>query len=118
MSKFMEKSWLSPFLLITYIATSVTGILMLFHIKFPGLYPVHEWGGLIFILAGILHTVINWKMLTSYFNKNKQKRNAVMATFIAIFSIILIAVSVPSNKHSHSGNFHANTSSTLPIDQG
>ena len=45
MIKPMQKSWLSPFLFITYLATSITGIFMLFHIKFPGLYPVHKWGG-------------------------------------------------------------------------
>ncbi|PJC86687.1 hypothetical protein CSW98_06750 [Vibrio sp. HA2012] len=115
MFKPMEKSWLSPFLLITYISTSVTGIFMLFHIKFPGLYPVHEWGGLLFVAAGIFHVIINWKMLVSYFNKDKLKRNAIVGTVIGLCLIAIIAVAIPSNKHSGRG-VHASAESALQIN--
>ncbi len=110
MFKPTQKSWISPFLFVTYIATSITGILMLFHIKFPGLYPIHEWGGLAFLVAGILHVIVNWKLFVSYFNKRSLQRNAVLGTVIAIILITLIAFTVPTkNGHGEHGHFHASS---------
>ncbi len=111
MFKPMQKSWLSPFLLITYLATSITGILMLFHIKFTGLYPVHEWVGLAFVIAGILHVVLNWKLLTSYFCKSNLKLNATYGTIIGLILIIIVAFTIPSKGHGDHSRYHANTDS-------
>lgn len=103
----MTKSWVSPFLLITYISTSVTGIFMLFHIKFWGLYPIHEWGGVAFIIAGVLHVILNWKLLTSYFNKNSHKTNAILGTAFGVILLIVIALIVPSKSGRDYKHYHA-----------
>lgn len=112
MFKPTQKSWLSPFLMITYIATSATGILMLFHIKFPGLYPVHEWVGLAFVIAGIIHVVLNWKMFASYFSKLNLRANATYGTVIALVLVVVIAFAIPSNGHGDHSKYHANADST------
>ncbi len=119
MLKPMEKSWLSPFLLVTYIATSVTGIIMLFHVRFPGLYAVHEWGGVLFIIAGILHLVINWRMFTSYFKRHKMKRNALYGTIIGLCFITVIAAFIPSTKHSrHHHHQNSAVQNDFRVQQG
>ncbi|WP_165313955.1 DUF4405 domain-containing protein [Vibrio ziniensis] len=112
MFKPTQKSWLSPFLMITYIATSITGVLMLFHIKFPGLYPVHEWVGLAFVIAGIIHIVLNWKMFASYFSKLNLRANATYGTVIALVLVVVIAFAIPSNGHGDHSKYHANAGST------
>jgi len=109
MLKIMEKSWLSPFLLITYLSTSITGLLMLFHIKAPGLYPIHNWGGIIFIVAGILHLIINWKMFLSYFNKKHLKYKAMIGMMVGLFLIAIIAINAPSNGHKGRNKYRENT---------
>jgi uncharacterized membrane protein YraQ (UPF0718 family) len=103
----MKKSWLSSLLFITYIATSVTGLFMLFHIKFPGLYPVHEWVGLAFVIAGVFHVIINWRIFVSYFSKGNLKRNATLGTVIGLILIIAIAFTIPSNGGHGSHKYHA-----------
>lgn len=112
MFKPTQKSWLSPFLMITYIATSLTGILMLFHIKFPGLYPVHEWVGLAFVIAGIIHVILNWKMFASYFTKLNLRNNAAYGTIIAVLLVVIVAFAIPSNGHGDHSRYHASSEST------
>ena len=117
MIKPMQKSWLSPFLFITYLATSITGIFMLFHIKFPGLYPVHKWGGLAFVIAGVFHVIINWRMFASYFNKGNFKRNATLGTVIGLLLIIAIAIAIPSKGgYGGHGHYHAGIESAPQVN--
>ena len=95
-----QKPWLSPFLAVTWFAVSVTGILMLFHLKFSGMYPIHKWGGLAFIIAGAVHLVMNWRVFTSYF----QKSTAVWGTLAGVLAMIVIFLAVPSRDNT--GRYH------------
>ncbi|WPC72845.1 DUF4405 domain-containing protein [Vibrio porteresiae] len=63
----MQRPYLSPFLLVCYLSTSITGILMLLHVGFPAIHPIHEWGGVAFVIGGLLHLILNWRALTTYF---------------------------------------------------
>ena len=42
--------------------------------KRPDLYPrhVHEWGGYLFIVAGLMHLGLNWRPMKSYMQMNKR----------------------------------------------
>lgn len=105
MSFHNDKSWLSPFLLVTYLAVSITGILMLFHIRFPGLNSIHEWVGLAFVIASILHVCVNWARLKSYFTMKRSTTKAVWATAIAVILVVTTAMWIPSIKgHNSNGN--------------
>lgn len=98
-----EKSCLSPFLFITYLAVSITGVLMLFHIRFPGLNAIHEWVGLAFVIAGVLHMCVNWARFKSYFTMKRNTTKAVWATAIALVLVLTTALWVPSIKGHNSG---------------
>lgn len=106
-----QKSWLSPFVAVTCFAVALTGILLLFHLKFPGVYPIHKWGGLIFIIGGLIHLLLNWRLFVSYFKKSK----AVWGAVIGALAMLLIAVAVPSK--SPKGIYHQNAAnSSLSYD--
>lgn len=97
-----QKSWASPFIAVTFVAVSITGILMMFHLKLPGVYPIHQWGGCLFILAGAFHLLLNWREFVSYFRNNL----AISSTLIGILALILIAVFLPSHEHENGHHNH------------
>jgi Na+/melibiose symporter-like transporter len=54
---------IDPILLVAFILTAVTGVLMYFHIHFSGMGELHKWAGNLFVLAGIAHLFPNYKPL-------------------------------------------------------
>lgn len=95
MVKSTHKSWISPLLAVTFIAVSLTGILMLFHIRFPGMHPIHKWGGLLFVAAGVVHLLLNWKVFASYFKSSR----GVWAASLSIAALILSVMVTPARDH-------------------
>lgn len=90
-----HKQWLSPFTAITFLAVSVSGVFLLFHFKLAGMYQIHQWGGLLFIAAGVLHVVFNWRAFASYFNGKK----AIAGAVAAVVGIGLMVAVIPHNGH-------------------
>ncbi|MFT5726627.1 MAG: hypothetical protein ACI8PB_000748 [Desulforhopalus sp.] len=80
-----QKPWNSPFVAVTYAAVAVSGILMLFHIKLPGVLHIRQWGGL-FLFGGTIHVLINWRKPLSYF----KNRKAVYGTLAGVLTIVLL----------------------------
>ena len=106
----MKRPYLSPFLLVCYVSTSVTGILMLLHMGFPAIHPIHEWGGLAFVIGGLLHLMLNWRALTTYF-KPKLRSQAIWGMVGCIVLITIIALFIPEQDHPRRqrlGNTQAN----------
>lgn len=96
-----QKPWISPFVAVTYTAVAVSGLLMLFHIKFPGVLHLHQWGGVLFLIGGTIHMLINRRILLSYFKNTK----AVYGTLVGILTIVLLVSLSPHEKgggrHGH-----------------
>ena len=101
MTTHAQRSWLSPFVAITFIAVSLTGILMLFHIRLPGMYPIHEWGGVLFVIAGGVHLLFNCRVFGNYF----KKKQAIVGLCAGMIALLFIALLVPSNQHGSGHNY-------------
>jgi len=95
MSQTTQKLWLSPFLAITFGVVGITGIFMLFHLKLPGAYAVHQWGGALLLVAGMIHLFFHWKVFLSYFRQNR----AVYGALAGLMLMVFIAVVVPTGHH-------------------
>jgi len=54
---------IDPILLVAFLLTGVTGVLMFFHIHFNGMGELHKWAGNLFVLAGVVHLFPNFKPL-------------------------------------------------------
>ncbi len=80
----VKKCYISPVIAATFVAVSVTGVLMMLHIRFPGIKSMHEWLGVGFLLAGLLHLILNWKAFLSYFHGP--------AAFVGLALVFLAAV--------------------------
>ncbi len=106
---FNQRSWVSPFVAVTYAVVSVTGILLVFHMRFPGICSIHQGAGLLFVLAGMVHLTLNWRMFVSHF----KNRNAVAAVWIGLFLIICLALALPGTgqgqrQYSHKARLNFN----------
>lgn len=95
MIKSTHKQWLSPFTAVTFIAVSVSGIFLLFNLKSDGIHQIHEWGGILFLLAGLLHMAMNWRSLLSYFSKKK----AVLGAAAGVVCIAVLIALFPLSNH-------------------
>ena len=87
----LRKSWISPLLTGCFVATAGTGVVMLFHVAelMPLVKPVHEVISILFLVAGLLHVLVNWRLLLRYF---QERREAWVALGIACVVAVVLAV--------------------------
>ena len=93
-----HKVWLSPLLGVLFMAVAVSGLLMFLHLEVPGFKAIHEWGGLIVMVLGILHLVINWKSFAGYF----PRKTAVIGAAAGILVLVLAVLIAPDHHDNHS----------------
>lgn len=65
----LHKSVITPFTVISFLIISITGIQMFLGIRNHFVSGLHEWVGLAFVLFGVLHLVVNWKVFLTYIRK-------------------------------------------------
>jgi phosphatidylserine synthase len=76
----VHKKWVSPVTALSFLLVATTGLLMLFHVRLPGVKGVHEWMGVVLCLVGLLHLAINWRAFVCYF----RHRSAIVALAAAL----------------------------------
>lgn len=83
----LRKSWLSPLTGMTFLLVGGTGVLMLFelHHSLPGMKMMHEWLGVLFVLAGLLHFCMHLRRWLGYFRDHR------FASFFAVVLVFLAA---------------------------
>lgn len=100
-----KKSWISPFLACSFLIIAVSGILMFFHVKTGALKILHEWIGLFFVMAAVLHIMLNWKVFLSYL---MDRRAAVSIIAALSISLLLMVTGILSNGGHDSNRGHQN----------
>ena len=97
----IEKSLISPFIGIAFLAVSVTGILLFFHIKNHSIIMVHEWLGWAFVVGGFIHLIIHYRPIVSYLKSMK----GILSTAIAVILLVVLSVAGLNDKggHRHEG---------------
>lgn len=89
--------WVSPLTAISFSIVAITGVLMLFHTRIPGMRGLHEWMGVVMVAAGLVHLLLNWKPLVSYF----RHRAAVTATVVCLLLGVAIVVIAAIHDSGH-----------------
>ena len=81
-----SRAWLSPLTGLAFLVIGVTGILMFFHVRLPGMTLLHELGGVLFVIVAALHLRLNWRPLLAHC---RQRRGRIAlgagATLMALF---------------------------------
>jgi hypothetical protein len=84
-----DRKYVTPFISLLFVVLAITGILMLFHL-FDGYTEVaHELIGIGFVLAAILHIILNWKGLKVHFMKQVFFPSAIAVTVLTLFFVYL-----------------------------
>lgn len=91
---FLERTWISPLAGVAFAVMAVTGALIFFNIKNGPLMVLHEWFGWVFIIAGMLHLLLNWRSFASYFTQRKAQ-----GTFLVVTGLIVCLIFIGANKH-------------------
>ncbi|WP_072680951.1 DUF4405 domain-containing protein [Arcobacter sp. LA11] len=80
----------TSFTTLTFLVIAISGVMMFFHISGMQVKALHNILGLVFVVAGIFHVIVNWKSMKNYFSK-KVFISATIA--ISIVSAALIYAS-------------------------
>jgi hypothetical protein len=95
MNKLIERSWLSPVVSIAFAVIAITGLLLFFHIKNGSIVTLHEWAGWGFVIAGLVHVLLNWNLLVSYL----KRRSALIAIGISLLMVVGLTVAGAAKRH-------------------
>ena len=93
--KLLLRSLVSSLILVGFIIVVVTSVLLAAHIRPGGVRALHKWIGYAFMALGVIHTVLNFKALTTYF---REKRIIVVAIASMAISAAIFLGGTKSDK--------------------
>ncbi len=97
-----HKIWLSPLLAVLFIGVTFSGLLMFLHLKIPGFKTIHEWGGLFFMVLGIVHLTLNWKLFARYL----PKKAAMLGAVAGVAALLLAVLIAPQDNDRHERGYN------------
>lgn len=112
----VDRSWLSPFVAVSFLVVAATGTVLLFHGQHFSVMVLHEFMSVPFCIAGLLHTWLNWKPFIRHF----RQRRAFVSLAIGVFlSSLLVSLALAhATQHEREGadaaprsDLHPHTSS-------
>jgi hypothetical protein len=83
------RTWLSPLTGVAFLAIGITGILMFFHVRLPGMTFLHEIGGLLFVVVAVIHLKLNWRPLLACCRHRRGRIALWTGTAIAAVLLVL-----------------------------
>jgi len=93
-----SRAFVSTATAFTFIPTMITSILLLFHLRFPGLMDIHKWVGLAFILLCFLHIPINWAVLRKHLS-GKAAMPALALTILLTVGMFAMGLAHGDTRH-------------------
>jgi hypothetical protein len=96
MSHSRLRVWLSPLTTVTFLAIGMTGVLMFFHVRAGAINVLHEIAGLLFVVVGLTHLVVNWKTLVGYL---RQRAAQVALAVGLLLCVALLALGAGHEEH-------------------
>ena len=80
-----QRGWITPLTIGSFALTSVTGILMFFHLDMGLNKVAHEWLSWVLVAAVALHGLLNWPAFKRYFSQRLAV--AVMGVSAAVLAL-------------------------------
>ena len=84
------RCFLNPVLTLTFLGVGGTGLMMLFHVRSRTINHLHEWTGFFFVLASLLHVVLNWRTLWCYLKTH---------TAVGVMALVLLLLGLSTLGH-------------------
>ncbi|HEY0281865.1 MAG TPA: DUF4405 domain-containing protein [Rhizomicrobium sp.] len=102
------RTYATPLSFVTFLGCTLTGLLLLFGIRSRPLGEVHEWLGIVFVVALVLHLARNWRGVTVMLTAPRAR----LATGIGA---VLVALYILSAAPFQSGHGHGRNITEMPI---
>ncbi len=106
----LNKVSLSPFVAVAFVVISVTGGLLFFHVKNGPIMALHEWFGWLFVVAGLVHALLNIRPLLAYLRQPAALLSVGVAGTLALALWGLGALH--EGEHQRRGGAHGQASSS------
>ncbi|QGY39539.1 DUF4405 domain-containing protein [Pseudodesulfovibrio cashew] len=106
-----NRAFVSTATAFTFIPMMITSLLLLFHVRFPGVMDIHKWVGLAFVLLCFLHIPINWSVLRKHL-AGKAALPALCLTALLTAGMLLVGLTGDGGKQhyaKHNGYARMNT---------
>ena len=88
--------WLTPCLLGTFVLTSLTGVLLFFHLDLGLVKPAHEWIGWIMLALGLAHLLVHQRACLQSLQRPSGK--ALVFCFLFLTLMVFIPVKTERSK--------------------
>ncbi len=82
------RAWASPLTAITFLAVAGTGIYLLADERAGPIRHLHEMAGILFVVAGVIHLIINWRAMLARFRSRVAL--AALAGAVALSLLLLL----------------------------
>ena len=83
------RTWSTPLIIGCSAVVSISGIMMFFHLQSNLVKSMHEWLGLLFVAAIVLHLLNHWLSFSRYFSNRSAL--GVISTVVALAAILIFA---------------------------
>ena len=87
----LSRKLLNPILLVSSMAAMGTGLLLLFHIKGQYIVGLHEFSSLLFVVACVVHFLVNWRPLIASLKGQQGMARVTLALVLVLGLGILYA---------------------------
>ena len=81
------RAWLSPLTAVAFAAIGLTGVLMFFHVRLPGITVFHEVIGLLFVTVGAIHVAYNARALLAYLRRTPGILAALLGVAVCVVAL-------------------------------
>jgi hypothetical protein len=96
-----SKGWICAVVAVAFITLAISGLLMLLHTNLPlDMKHLHIVMGIVFIVAGLIHLVLNRNTFTTHF-KNRSTIIAAVATVAVASALLFIAPDQDGGPHRY-----------------
>jgi hypothetical protein len=86
------RTYATPLSLISFVVVGITGIMMLFDVRGGATGDIHEWAGVAFVIALVLHLVRNGRGVKAMLSLPKSK---VVVSIGAVVAAVLLLIAAP-----------------------
>lgn len=109
-AKILTRDIVTPVTIVTFVVSTVTGVMLLVHWNAGLVRFSHEWLSMVFSAVAVWHLVKNWKPFTLYLT-----RNAALAAFLVSLaaSVVFTGMTGTASNVSPGAVFRALSGATL-----
>jgi len=104
------RTYATPLSFVTFLGCAVTGLLLFFGIRSRPLGEVHEWLGIVFVVALLLHLARNWRGVTAMLTAPRAKLATGIAAILAAGYVLSAAPfqggAGYGHRYGHGQGFH------------